>query len=1317
MRHVVLPALLALLAVPATASAFTDSQSQAITSNGQNFNLSFTGLPTGSGNVTLTIGLQGDFSYGDLSNPEGGVITADSVNLGTFIPANDTPPSTDCDGTVYMKTFTFSTSLINNNNAVTIGIDLYPEVNNFCGQQSVSATIAYTDNTAPTVTTAANQTLPEDTSGSASVTVSDAEDADGAVVLTATSSNASLLSSLSTSNTNGAGTISWVPTMNATGTTTITVTATDSGALTDTSTFDLTLTPVNDPPVADAGGPYAGAEGSAITMDGSLSADVDDAITGYSWDCDNNGVFEVSVTGPTDATCAFDDEGTYTVGLIATDASGADSAPATATVTVSNVAPTLVLSGPTATDEGTGVFYAATATDPSGADSANLTYDWSVTYEGVLFVSATNAGTSFGFTPTDDGIYFLTGTVTDPAGAFDTESVTLTVANVAPVATIGGPSTGFEGSTINWTFPLFDAGAVDNAALTNAWMVQDAAGALVTSGSGTAGSWTPPDDGVYTLTSTATDPQGATGAVSLTVVIANVDPTLDPILSPASGDEGSAMSWVLSGSDPSPVDSAALLFGWVITDATGGTVASGSDATPAWTFADDGAYTLTGTVTDPQASADTSVLNLTINNVDPVVTSLLGPIAGDEGSLLSYSATTDDVGTGDLADLVLSWDWGDGSAVETGLALDHTYADDGAYTVTVVLDDQDGGTDSETLTVVVGNVAPVIDTTPATAAPQGSLYSYAPAVTDPGAEVFAWTLSASAPAGMTVDAATGALQWTPSYAQALVGSYPVTLTVDDGDGGVASQSWTLIVTVSDDDGDGLADGWELENGLDPTDPNDASGDPDADGLTNLDEFTEGTNPNSYDGPSAPVLVEPIASDEVSDTSPDLFFDNATDPQNEVLTYTLEVYSDSALTTLVTSTTGLAETPLTSTWKVDIALTENASYWWRARATDAWVDGPWTTEESFVVNAVNESPDVPVLSFPIGGETAASASPILSWAEALDIDGDAVSYDVEVYDVTGALVTMGTGAVGDGISATWQVDVALAEDFVYSWTVRSVDEHGLESDWAEEEEFFVSADNGAPSNTIFVRPVAGDDVVSLSPELEATVSVDPEGGAVTYEFELDTVQTFDSGEYLSAALSEPMWDLAGDSITLTEETVWYGRVRAVDEAGITSVPDTTSFFVRGENDAPEVPVLSAPDDASSGESNPVLTVLDPVDPEGDLVFVDFLVARDAELTDVITEVSGVVVSGEGTTSWAVDVNLQGTVYWTARASDGEASSEWAQAWSYVAPSSNTGAGDDDDDDDTTAGGCDCAADIAAGPSNGLAVLALLLPLLAVRRRRS
>ncbi len=53
-------------------------------------------------------------------------------------------------------------------------------------------------------------------------------------------------------------------------------------------------------------------------------------------------------------------------------------------------------------------------------------------------------------------------------------------------------------------------------------------------------------------------------------------------------------------------------------------------------------------------------------------------------------------------------------------------------------------------------------------------------------------------------------------------------------------------TAKDSDGDGMTDEWEIQNGLNPDDPNDADADSDKDGLTNLEEFRQRTDPNAAD---------------------------------------------------------------------------------------------------------------------------------------------------------------------------------------------------------------------------------------------------------------------------------------------------------------------------------------------------------------------------------------------------------------------------------------------------------------------------------------
>jgi PKD repeat protein len=93
------------------------------------------------------------------------------------------------------------------------------------------------------------------------------------------------------------------------------------------------LTPaVNQPPVADANGPYTGTMGLPVTFDGSGSSDPDGTIISYDWDFGDGGTG--TGVAPTHSYAA---SGLYTVALTVTDEAG-DTDTATTTANIINAA-------------------------------------------------------------------------------------------------------------------------------------------------------------------------------------------------------------------------------------------------------------------------------------------------------------------------------------------------------------------------------------------------------------------------------------------------------------------------------------------------------------------------------------------------------------------------------------------------------------------------------------------------------------------------------------------------------------------------------------------------------------------------------------------------------------------------------------------------------------------------------------------------------------------------------------------------------------------------------------------------------------------
>ena len=141
---------------------------------------------------------------------------------------------------------------------------------------------------------------------------------------------------------------------------------------------------------------------------------------------------------------------------------------------------------------------------------------------------------------------------------------------------------------------------------------------------------------------------------------------------------------------------------------------------------------------------------------------------------------------------------------------------------------------------------------------------------------------------------------------------------------------------TDDDGDGMLDAWENLYGLDPLDNSDAHGDLDGDGVSNLNEHNNGTDPSQVPGntvPDQPVLVEPADGAVDVDLMPTLMTDAFADSDGDAHDRTHYQIATSTNWSSDLVFEGDYTLHLTSLTLGDLILDPETTYYWRVRFYD------------------------------------------------------------------------------------------------------------------------------------------------------------------------------------------------------------------------------------------------------------------------------------------------------------------------------------------------------------------------------------------------
>ncbi|HPM81747.1 MAG TPA: PKD domain-containing protein [Candidatus Anammoximicrobium sp.] len=528
------------------------------------------------------------------------------------------------------------------------------------------------------------------------------------------------------------------------------VTDDNTPAKTDLATQVINVNQGNRAPVADADGPYILAVGEDLVLDGSGSSDPDascgDSIVRYEWDFDRDGSYEYSGATPTVPWADLDerpqDGSPISIRLQVTDSFGLTHTDDTELRIYVNEPVALFTAHPNPSACGQIVTFDATSSYNAHPDYGIVQYEWDFDYDGTFDVDATGATVTHAYT--QFGMYTAALRVTDdntPAKTdLATQVINVNLGNLPPVADADGPYPVPEGSgltlnasgstdpntscgdsIVSWEWDLDGMGDFDDG---DGEQLELTPQAMENLGLG---------DGPVerTIRLRVTDSFGVSSTDETTIRVTNVPPVATAGSDVSSGFEPLEVKFTGAGSDI-PAD-LPLTYFWSFGDGE-----TSTEQNPTHTYRDNGTFTARLTVTDKDGDSDSATVPITVENELPVVAVPSVVLPFDEGTLFELpSVTFTDPGVEDTHTATI--DWGDTSPVEDGTVVEpagaqagevhgsHVYADDGTYTVTVTVEDDDGGVTTETITVTVQNVAPTINAGPDRTAKEGQLVSLAPA--------------------------------------------------------------------------------------------------------------------------------------------------------------------------------------------------------------------------------------------------------------------------------------------------------------------------------------------------------------------------------------------------------------------------------------------------------------------------------------------------------------------------------------------------------------------------------------------------------------